>query len=69
MKTKRMPRRKKCLVAGGVVLLSLAILAGVFFWYVSDYYRAEDTALEVMTQGSGIMVQDNLTVLSPAYPA
>lgn len=68
MKIKRMPRRKKWLVAGGIVLLSLAILTGVFFWYVSDYYRAEDAALEVMAQGSGITVQDNLTILSPAYP-
>ena len=63
-----MSRRKKCLVAGGVVLLVLAILAGVFFCYVSDYYRAEDAALAVLEQDSGITVQDNLTILSPAAP-
>lgn len=63
-----MSRRKKWLVAGGVVLLILAILAGVFFWYVSDYYRAEDVALEVLAQDSGITVQDNLTILSPTSP-
>lgn len=68
MKTKRMSRRKMWLAAGGIVLLILAILAGVFFWYVSDYYRAEDVALEVMAQDSGISVQDNLTILSPAHP-
>ena len=50
MKAKQLPRRKKWLIAGGIVLLILAILAGAFFWYVSDYYRAEDVALEVMTQ-------------------
>ncbi len=68
MKTKPMSRRRKRLVAGGILLLILAILTGAFFWYVSDYYRAEDVALEVMAQGSGITVQDNLTILSPTYP-
>ena len=68
MKTKPMSRRRKWLVAGGILLLILAILTGAFFWYLSDYYRAEDVALEVMAQGSGITVQDNLTILSPTYP-
>ena len=68
MRTKPMPRRKRWLAAGGILLLMLAILAGVFFWYVSDYYRAEESALAVMNQGDGITVQDNLTMLSPAYP-
>ena len=68
MSKNRMSRRKKWLVAGGIVLLILAILAGAFFWYVSDYYRAEDVALAVLEQDSGITVQDNLTILSPAKP-
>ena len=68
MKTKPISRRRKWLVAGGILLLILAILMGAFLWYVSDYYRAEDVALEVMAQGSGITVQDNLTILSPTYP-
>lgn len=68
MKTTPMSRRKKWLIAGGIFLLILSILAGLFFWYVSDYYRAEDVALEVMAQDSSITVQDNLTILSPSYP-
>lgn len=68
MSANRVSRRKKWLIAGGVVLLLLAVLAGVFFWYVSDYYRAEDVALEVLAQDSGISVQDNLTILSPSSP-
>lgn len=68
MKTKRMSRRKKWLLAGGIVLLVLAILVGAFSWYVSDYYRAEDVALEVLAQDSTIKEQDNLTILSPTYP-
>ena len=67
MKTTPMSRRKKWLLAGGIVLLILAILAGAFFWYVSDYYRAEDVALEVMAQDSNTTVQNNLTILSPTY--
>ena len=68
MKIKSMSRRKKLRLAGGSVLLLLVILGGAFFWYVSDYYRAEDVALEVMAQDSGITVQDDLTILSPTYP-
>lgn len=68
MKTKPRSRRKKWLVAGGILLLILVLLTGLFFWYVSDYYRAEDVALAVMEQDSGITVQDNLTILSPTYP-
>ena len=68
MKTTRTPLRKKLLIAGGAVFLVLAILTGSFLGYVSDYYRAEDTALEVMTRENGISVQDNLTILSPSYP-
>lgn len=69
MRDKHISRRKTWLVAGGSVLLILAILAGVFFWYMSDYYRAEEVALEVLAQDSGITVQDNLTILSPTSPA
>lgn len=43
-------------------------MAGAFFWYVSDYYRAEAVALAVMGQDSGISQQDGLTILSPSYP-
>ena len=68
MKTKPSSQRKKWLIAGGIVLLTLAILAGAFFWYVSDYYRAEDVALAVMAQDNGITRQDDLTILSPTYP-
>ena len=63
------PLRKKILLVAGALLLLLVILAGAFFWYVSDYYRAEDVALEVLAQDTGISVQDNLTILSPSYPA
>ena len=68
MKTKRMPRRKKWLLAGGIVLLVLAVLTGAFFWYVSDYYPADEIALEVLAQDSTITVQNDLTILSPSYP-
>ena len=50
MKTNPMSRRKKWLITGEIVLLILTILAGAFFWYVSDYYRAEAVALAVMGQ-------------------
>ena len=63
-----MSRCKKWLLAGGIFLLALAVLTEAFFWYVSDYYRAKDVALEVLAQDSTIKVQDDLTILSPGYP-
>ena len=61
-------RHKKLWIFLAAVLLVCAGLAGAFAWYVSDYYRAENTALEVLAQNNNITVQDNLTVLSPSYP-
>ena len=58
---------KRLLLAAGIIVLVLAVGAGAFFWYVSDYYRAQDTALEVLAQGTGISARDGLTILSPAY--
>ena len=69
MKKTKMPLSKKLLTAAGVLILLLAVCAGAFFWYVSDYYPAEDMALEVLARDSGITVQDNLTVLSPTVPS
>ena len=68
MKVQQMSRQKKWLLAGGIFLLVLAVLTGAFFWYVSDYYRADEIALEVLAQDSTITVQDDLTILSPSYP-
>ena len=62
------PRRKKWKIAVGILLAVLILLAGGFFWYVSDYYRAEDVALEMLSAGDNIEVRDNLTILSPSYP-
>ena len=69
MKKAKISISKKLLIALGVVVLLLALCAGAFFWYVSDYYRAEDVALDVLAQDRGISVQDNLTVLSPTVPS
>lgn len=68
MKKKQKPLKKIWSVTG-VVFLIIAILAGSFFWYVSDYYRAEDVALEVLAKNDRITIKDNLTILSPSYPS
>ena len=62
------PRRKKRKIAAGILLAVLVLVVGGFFWYVSDYYRAEDVALEVLAGGEHLEVRDNLTILSPSYP-
>lgn len=60
--------RKKWKIAVSILLAVLILLSGGFFWYVSDYYRAEDVALEVLAGGEHLEVRDNLTILSPSYP-
>ena len=62
------PRRKKRKIAAGILLAVLVLVAGGFFWYVSNYYRAEDVALEVLASGDHLEVRDHLTILSPFYP-
>lgn len=66
-----MVKKKKCwpkrLLLG--TLLLLVLLTSGFFWYVSDYYRAEDLAVSVLSQGDNIVQQDNLTILSPSTPS
>ena len=61
-------RRKEWKIAVSILLAVPVLLAGGFFWYVSDYYRAEDVALEMLSAGDNIEVRDNLTILSPSYP-
>lgn len=65
---KKTSLRKKLTVAAAILLAVLAALTGGFFWYVSDYYRAQDVAVTVMAQDDGITVQDNLTILSASVP-
>ena len=62
------PRRKKRKIAVGILLTVLVLMAGGFFWYVSDHYRAEDAALEVLASGDHLEVRDDLTILSLSYP-
>lgn len=61
-------RRKTWKIAAGSLLVILILAAGGFFWYVSDYYQAEDVALEVLSAGDHLEVRDDLTILSPSYP-
>jgi len=63
------PRCKKLRIAAGTLLAVLLLLCSGFFWYVSDYYQAEDIALEVLAAENSIEVRDNLTILSPSYPS
>lgn len=67
MNNPKKPFSQKILRITGILVLILAMGAGAFFWYVSDYYPAEATALEVLAQPTGVVVQDNLTILSPSY--
>ena len=60
--------RKKWKIAVSILLAVLILLAGGFFWYVSDYFQAEDVALEVLASGDHLEVRDDLTILSLSYP-
>jgi hypothetical protein len=53
-----------------IIILSLAVaLTCAFFIYVSDYYRADDMAIAVMQNESGLIVQDNMIILTPTTPS
>lgn len=69
MKRTKLSLRKKIGIAVLVLLVVLAALAGAFFWYVSDYYRAEESATALLTEDDSITVQDNLTILPSAQPS
>ena len=60
------PCHKKWKIAAGIFLSVLVLAAGGFFWYVSDYYRAGDVALEVLASGDHLEVWDDLTSLFPS---
>ncbi|MDD2992911.1 MAG: hypothetical protein PHG73_05130 [Pygmaiobacter sp.] len=48
------------------VLSLLALLAVAFYFYTADYYRADETALNVYTtQAAGIQTQGEYTVFAP----
>lgn len=51
MNTKSKFLHKKLLVGCGIFLLILAILSGAAYFYLTDYYPAQDVALEVLAQG------------------
>ncbi len=63
-------KSKKWLKTTLISLCALvALLAAGFFVYVSDYYRADDIAVAVMTHDSGIRTEGNLTILTPSTPS
>ena len=68
MKTETRSRRGRWKIAACVLLAVVALAVACVFWYVFDYYRADEIALEVLAQDGGVMVQEDLTVLSSSYP-
>ncbi len=65
-----MEKSKKKLTRSKIILLSIAALAvamtAAFFIYVSDYYKADETATAVMASESLIRTEGNITILSPS---
>jgi len=50
------------------ILSVIVLLAGAFFIYVSDYYKADDFVLQTM-KSAEIKTEGNLTILSPTVPS
>lgn len=59
-------KRKKKVIAASVLAV-LFVLAGIFTWYVNDYYTPQTLALEALQPGDDINVyqRDNMTVFEP----
>lgn len=47
----------------------LLMLALVFYIYASDYYRADEEAVKVISRNAAIISQDTLTIFSPNEPS
>lgn len=58
---------KRLRIALAAAVIVLAVAAASFFWYVSDYYHADEMAMAVMS-GTAVRKEGNLTILSPAVP-
>lgn len=54
---------KKTLIS---VILILGIITGVFFAYVSIYYRADDVAIAAMSNEDKMSMEDDYIILSPS---
>ena len=67
-KTKMLLKKRRMIVIVSIFSVMM-ILAGAFFWYVSDYYQADEAAISVLAQSSNILVEDNLTILTPSEPS
>lgn len=60
----------KRLRVGLITLVLIAvILTSGFFYYVSDYYKADDMAMVVMNSQDTINFQDDHIILSPTVPS
>lgn len=51
------------------LVLILLVLIGGFFYYVSDYYGADDVAIAVMNSQDTIDFRDDHIILSPTVPS
>jgi len=50
------------------IISAIVLLTSAFFLYVSDYYKAENPAVDMMKEADNIEVRDNLTIISPESP-
>jgi hypothetical protein len=59
---------KRLKIAIITIIAIVILLSGVFFIYVSDYYRADDVAIAAMQGEATMRVEDDLIILSPTTP-
>lgn len=61
--------RKKLKIVLIVCISLVAIFAGIFFIYVSNYYRADDEAIAILKTVDEDSIYDDFIVLSPSTPS
>lgn len=62
-------RHKKAFLILGIIFLIILILSAAFFAYASVYYKADASALEMLSEDKTITRDGNLTILYPPLPA
>ena len=60
--------KKRFKIALTLLLIIIIVLISGFLIYASDYYRADEVAMEIMADKTNLSFRNNKMILSPTIP-
>ncbi len=60
--------KKRFKIALTLLLIIIIVLISGFLIYASDYYRADEVAMEIMADKTNLSFRNNMMILSPTIP-